>query len=289
MRHLLLILTWLCATAAVAHPGRGIVVADDGSVWVADAVRSVVWRIDTDGTLHAAAREVHAHWLARAPDGAVLADHVVYEPARNTFLRGLVAIDPGGARRTVVAPAADPDGLDGGSFVAFDGAVAVARDSAPVIELRGPTATPRRIPLPAPTAAPVTSMGVDGAGRLWIARERSLLRLDADGGIARRIDLPSATDAPLLGLTALWGLAHADDGTVFTTDPGTRRVLAIDPDDRVEVVLTAEPPWFPTGVATRGGRLWLLEHGLDAGRNLGPRVRVGSIEGPFSVLAEVVE
>ena len=56
-------LSMVLAATAFAHPGRGIVVSDEGDVFVADAVRSVVWQIRADGAIGAHARDVHAHWL----------------------------------------------------------------------------------------------------------------------------------------------------------------------------------------------------------------------------------
>jgi hypothetical protein len=289
MRLPALLLALFVAATAAAHPGRGIVVAEDGTVFVADAVRSVVWRIDAEGVVSAAARGVHAHWLAADADGRVLADHVEYESASGAFLRGLVAIDRNGRTETLVAPAAVPDGLDGGAFVASGDTIAVARDSVAEIVFRDRARIARRIAFPGRGEAPVSSMVADGHGGLWLAHGRSLSQLDADGRVLRRIEVPAGTDPPVLGLDELWGLGLDERGPVYTTDPGQRRVIAIEATDRIRTVAQLEAPWFPTGVAVRGGRIWLLEHGLDGDRNLGPRVRVGAPDGPFTVLAEVTE
>lgn len=261
-----------CASATLgAHPGRGIVVDAAGNVFVADAVRSVVWRFTPDGRIEAAARGVHAHWLAMAPDDSVLADQVRYDAATRLFRRGLVRIDPSGSVTTVVTPRPDPDGLDGGAFAVRDGVLHVARDSNRVIEGRRDGKTVWQASLPEGTA-PVNSLGVDAQGRLIAVRGRDVLRIAAAGTAdASHVALDTADDRAL-GLRDLWGLAIGADGSVHTTDPGRRHVLAIDAQGLSRVVHEVDAPWFPTGVATQGTDLLVLEHGLEDGTNLGPRV-----------------
>jgi sugar lactone lactonase YvrE len=289
MNRAMFIIPMLLAQLAAAHPGRGIVVQDDGTVLVADAVRSVVWRIDADGDVRAAAREVHAHWLAPAHAGAVLADHVVYAADSGAFLRGLVRIDPDGEVESVIEPAADPTGLDAGAFAIAGELLAIARDSRPVIELRSGADEPRSITLPPHEGDTVSSLLAAPDGVLYAARGRELLRIEVDGSVHRIAEVPRPEGAPIAGLQDLWGLARDADGTLYTADPGARRVLSISVDGSVATVTASPAPWFPTGIAVRDGRLWLLEHGLDGEHNLGPRVRVGPHEGPFELLAEIDE
>lgn len=261
-----------CAGAAAhAHPGRGIVVGADGGVYLSDAVRSVVWRLAPDGRFAAAAVAVHAHWLAIGPDGVPLADHVVYDAATGRFLRGLVRIDGPEAVTTIIAPRPDPDGLDAAAFAVLGADLYIARDSTPIIEVRRHGRTVRTLALPA-AAATVNSLGVDAEGRVVAVRGREVLRLDAGGEMRVLFEAPSGSDDRILGLRDLWGLAFGAEGTIYTTDPGLRRVIAIDPDGRSRPVHEVEPPWFPTGVATKGPCVLLLEHGLVADRNLGPRI-----------------
>jgi sugar lactone lactonase YvrE len=256
-----------------AHPGRGIVVDSSGHVYVADAVRSVVWRFAPDGSLAPAARDVHAHWLAIDADGGVLADHVRYDPGTRQFLRGLVRIDPSGSLEQQIAPRADPDGLDAGAFAVRDTVLYIARDSMPVIEGRRDGTQSRIAALPAATA-PVNSLGVDPEGRLVAVRGRDLLRLAADGSVEVLTIAPGAPDETGPGLRDLWGLAFAGEDRLLTTDPGRRQVLAIDDAGRPQLVHQSPAPWFPTGVATQGKRILVLEHGLLDDRNLGPRVTI---------------
>lgn len=271
-----------CASATLgAHPGRGIVVDATGNVFVADAVRSVVWRFTPEGRIEAAAREVHAHWLAMDAGGTVLADHVGYDADTRQFPRGLVRIGPSGPMTTIIAPRPDPDGLDGGAFTVRDGVLYVARDSNRVIEGRRDGKTVWQASLPEGTAT-VNSLGVDAQGNLIAVRGRDVLRIAIDGTVdATPVALDTADDRAL-GLRDLWGLAIGADGTVHTTDPGRRHVLAIDAQGLSHVVHEVDAPWFPTGVAKHGTDLLVLEHGLEDGTNLGPRVvRLRSGQAPL--------
>lgn len=254
-----------------AHPGRGIVVDAAGNVYVADAVRSVVWRFAPDGRIQAAAREVHAHWLALDADGHVLADQVRYDSDTRQFLRGLVRIDPTGSVTTIIAPRPDPDGLDAGAFAMRDGVLHVARDSTPVIEGRRTGNVVRQVALPAATAT-VNSLGFDAMGRVIVVRGREVLQIAEDGTVSATRIAPDGTGERVLGLRDLWGLAVGADGTRYTTDPGSRQVIAIAADGNSRVVHEVAAPWFPTGVATQGTQVLVLEHGLAGDTNLGPRV-----------------
>jgi hypothetical protein len=128
-RAFLALLLAALTTPTLAHPGRGIVVNSANEVFVSDAVRSVVWKIDATGHVSAAARNLHSHWLSLADDGSILADHLWYEPADQSFPRGLKRITPDGKVETIIEPKIDPHGLDAGAFTALPTGLAIARDS----------------------------------------------------------------------------------------------------------------------------------------------------------------
>jgi hypothetical protein len=50
-----------------------------------------------------------------------------------------------------------------------------------------------------------------------------------------------------------------NDGTIYAAAVGCHRVLKISREGKVEVVLKAERLWSPTGVAVRGGNVYVLE------------------------------
>ena len=287
-RGLALVLAVCIGFATHAHPGRGIVVDADGQVYVSDAVRSVVWRLAPDGRIEAAARDVHAHWLALAAEDAVLADHVHYDAQTQQFLRGLVRIDAQGSVQVEIAPRPDPDGLDAGAFAVRGSDLLIARDSLAVIEVRRHGRMIRTITLPA-NERPVSSLGVDSHGGIVAVRGREVLRVDTDGGVRIIGSAPQLSRDRILGLRDLWGLALGADGTIYTTDPGLRQVIAFDAKGTMQVVHEVPSPWFPTGLAAHGSCLLVLEHGLADGNNLGPRVSCVEAGRPSRVLGIVAD
>ena len=87
---------------------------------------------------------------------------------------------------------------------------------------------------------------------------------------------------------ALRGLAVDSDGTVYAAAVGCHRVVRITPDGKVEVVLKAERPWSPTGVALHGGDVYVLEYtNANGGPADGwtPRVRKLARDGRVTTLA----
>ena len=58
-------------------------------------------------------------------------------------------------------------------------------------------------------------------------------------------------------------------------------------DGHVERVLTAEAPWSPTGVALKGGDIFVLEYTVinDEAHDYVPRVRKVGVDGKVTTLA----
>ena len=49
-------------------------------------------------------------------------------------------------------------------------------------------------------------------------------------------------------------------GVVYVAATGCRCVVKVTPDGQVSTVLKAQRPWSPTGVAVRGGDVYVLEY-----------------------------
>jgi hypothetical protein len=279
-----------------AHPGRGIVVNAANDVFVADAVRSVVWKIDANGHIAAAARELHAHWLSLADDGSILADHLWYRASDQSFPRGLKRITPTGAIETVIEPKVDPHGLDAGAFTALPAGIAIARDSNLHVAFNNtPTPQPdidlRSLPADAGTAT-VNALIDLADGSLIALRARTLIHIK-DGVASEMTTIPPATapkgnEQP----ASLWGLAADDAGLLYVADHEARVVYKLSKNASNTwtpmAIFTSQAPWFPTGVYAKDGAIYVLEHGLEGGdHNLGPRVSIISGDGTARVLATI--
>ena len=82
------------------------------------------------------------------------------------------------------------------------------------------------------------------------------------------------------------GLAVDAHGVVFVAATGCRSVIKITPEGRVEVVLKAESPWSPTGVALTREAVFVLEYNVvnDAAHEYVPRVRKMAGDGTVTTL-----
>jgi len=85
------------------------------------------------------------------------------------------------------------------------------------------------------------------------------------------------------------GLAVDAANNVYVTDAGNRRLLRIDREGKVAVLLRTDPPYAPNGVvAAPGGDLYVLEVGFTLPSSWsGPRVRRLSPNGKSTLLATV--
>jgi hypothetical protein len=86
------------------------------------------------------------------------------------------------------------------------------------------------------------------------------------------------------------GMAVDDGGNVYVAATGNRCVMKLTPDGKASVVLRAEKPWTPTGVAQQKGDIYVLEYDDETpteGRNWPPRVRKVSKDGKATVIAEI--
>lgn len=314
----------LGATGALAHPGRGIAVDPTGAVFVADAVRSVVWKISPEGVATVFSPRTHAHWLTLTPGEkpTLYAEHVEFDETRQAFPQSIVRFAADGARTVVLPPR--PDGaIHTGTFLrsegdlfwwAIDGAdlgVRIAplpRDPdagfVSIINLGRP-ALPGGSVGEALAQRTITGMAWTTAGDAVVNDGASLWHVTARGEAALIVSsVAKDPNAPAPGapLGALWGVAIGTNNDLCTTDPDGRRALRISgamarsdgahaarPGEgvRTEAVCRSEGPWFPTGVATRGETLYILEHGLRDGVNLGPRVRVLGPGGAVRTLATI--
>ncbi|SPE52877.1 hypothetical protein SBV1_1600014 [Verrucomicrobia bacterium] len=91
-------------------------------------------------------------------------------------------------------------------------------------------------------------------------------------------------------LPYLRGLAVDEHGNVFAAGTACHSVVKITPEGKVEIVLKAERPWSPTGVAVHGRDVYVLEytHATEA-RVKGwlPRVRKLERDGRVTTLVTV--
>ena len=284
----------LAARTASAHPSSGIVVDQQGQVYFQDAVGRAIWKIDAQGKLTKYYDKLGGHWMALDVEGSFSRARIPH------FER----ITPDGEKPALVV-------ADGGS------PIAVSRDGNlyylcgfsrkepmdPGGSLIGRMSPEGKLTVLAPGLKEtveklngITGLAAGPDGRLYAAFRSAVLKIGPDGTSSTLVhpvvvadcDVDFPDGNPNLPLPALRGLAVDSDGTVYAAAVGCHRVVRITRDGKVEVVLKAERPWSPTGVALHGGDVYVLEYtNANGGPADGwtPRVRKLARDGTVTTLA----
>jgi hypothetical protein len=275
-----ILLSLLAASMLHAHPGSGIVVDRDGTIYITDT-GSGIWKIDRQGN----PSKIHGslfHWMAMDPTGGYAkADLSILRTPQAEFERPTAA----GASPVLVTSSDYPVTFDSKGRLYW----APYRKDAPLAVMRASAGQ-------APSQFTTVNGSADGGALGWLngiatgagdtilfTENNAVRRIDATGKIADiakniRIDGCSATTVHETPPPMLRGLAVARDGGIYVAATGCRAVVRIAPGGDVSVVLRAEAPWAPTGVAWREGKLHVLEYDHSPElqhRQWPPRVRVG--------------
>ena len=288
----------LLAGVAQAHPAWGIAVDRRGQIYFSDL--KTIWKIDTQGKVSVFRAEGHTHDLNVDEAGNVYGEH---------NFSAIWKMTPAGGFSYLFAPTENPPkGIsiwrdrDGNMY-------AVEQNN----HLKRETLLLKRTPSGNLSVLAGSSYGhADGKGSqakfrnivgmafgpdgsLYLTDGSSVRKVTMDGMVttlARNIMVESASGNREDGAsyTALFGIAVDAQGNALVADSGNRRILKVAPDGQMTTLIRAEESWFPTGVAERGGELYILEEShTPAYKPIGSRVRKLSADGRVKVLATVGE
>jgi hypothetical protein len=292
--HLLIPLTFaahVCVSplTALAHPGSGIVVDEQGNVYF-NGGRGL-GKIDPQGKLTYVGNRAGGHWLCLDADGSFSRSQPKY------FER----VTPDGAKPALIF-------ADGGSPIAVlrDGLLYYASGDetmtpgARQVTRQSPSGEISIFPLDGIKTTAAQGQGITGLapgpnGELYIAEPSAVLKLKMDGTFTmlaspielKDCDMEYPDHALRIFLPSLRGLAVDADGTVFAAAVGCHAVVKISPEGKVTTALKAERPWSPTGVAVHRGDVYILEYtNANGSRTEGwrPRVRKLARDGKVTVL-----
>jgi sugar lactone lactonase YvrE len=310
---LLLSLLPVCLTQiASAHPGNGIAVGGDGTVYFADVGRTTIWKFSEGGKPEPLVRDTWTHGIQLAGDGSLYYEREL--PGEGVTPQDFWKVSPAGKKERLIAPQADRSRFGGVSFaVTKDGTVyfahserghdgewrALLRKRTPdgeVSTLAGSLTEPLYQDGKGNKASfrIVTGMAIGHDGAIYVLDRDRLRRVTTDGvvtTIAKGLldenpkDSPHKSGPPTT-INRLYGLAMAPDGSAYIAYQAGRRVIRVAPDGKVKTVLSVSRPWSPIGVAVSAKTLYVLEIGDASVRN-GPRVRRVGADGKAETVCVV--
>jgi hypothetical protein len=260
-RFLLVVLLLGTCAPLVAHPGVGIVMDRDGNVFYTDLER--VWMIAPDGKKSVAVPNVHTHELGLDAAGNLYGEHLWYEgDATKQWGHRVWQRTPEGRVTDVIPPR---EGFPTGYGFARDAAGSTYWTD------RG---TPARF-VKRSASGEVSTVAVcrDCREVRWMtaAPDGTLYFLDA--GELKEISVGGRTRTRTSGLAhrrwtqpqvnaehRVMGVWTDGGGNVYAAVYGSREVMRVSPDGRMQIVARSRLPWSPTGGLVAGsGDLWILE------------------------------
>jgi sugar lactone lactonase YvrE len=280
------------ATFAVwGHPGSGVVAEEGGNVYVTVTGEWAggLWRIDPTGEVTRLST-TGAHWLAL--------------DIRGSFARS----DLDGWFRQRITPWLKRTSLKGAALIQADGSpLAMNRDGSlcyvKVLEVAR-LSPDGKVTMIAPgiketvdKLGGLKGLAFDRDGALYGSCPSAILRIKMDGTFTTLVhpvrledcDTHLPPNTPSEQSPFLTGLAVSAKGVIYAAATGCRRVVSISPKGQVAVVLKAEPPWSPTGVALHGEDIYVLEHtrANDETHEWQPRVRKVARDGKVTTLLTI--
>jgi hypothetical protein len=277
--------------AASAHPGSGIGVDAQGQIYFVDTGQGV-WKLDSNRKL-TLIHTLPFHWIALDKNRDFARSQALGDFDKGSF----ELITPAGAVPALILSSDYPVavGQDGELYY-------VPYNNTGRRELvRRMSNGQRTVFAVLPTAASpkpmlwVNGIAADAYGSLYITDNDAVRKIGRNGTVSTFRDAIQVADCadPLSDapqLPYLRGLAVARNGTIYAAANGCRAVIAIPADGPIQTVLKAEPPWSPTGIATSGREVYVLEYLHTPGDNRKewiPRVRKISADGRITTLATV--
>jgi streptogramin lyase len=238
------------ATAALAHPGVGIVMDRGGNVFYTDLAQ--IWRIAPDGTRSVAVPNVHSHELFLDPKGTLHGEHLWNVGERwLTYEWRLTSTG-------VLTKSPQREAFREDWSLVRDSAGRMywySRTPSPAIVRRSPGGQQVRLAGSA-SFVDVRWMTAAADGAVYFTDNGDLRKLTAAGSVVTLA--AGLRERPDHWVGGVWL-----DGRqrVYVALWGSRNVKRFDPvANRVEVAAQSPAPWAPSGGLTASnGDLWLLE------------------------------
>ncbi len=286
----------LTTFTALAHPGSGIVVDQQGNVYFTHTGRGA-GKIDAQGKLTYIHNNTGGHWKALDTEGkfSSAAGNRLFERITPSGAKSTLLYTSGGAPFVV--------NCDGNLY--YGSGFAGGDDTTPGGFMLTRMAPDGRKTLFAPELKTtlekldeaITGLAAARDGTLLVACPNAVLKVKLDGTVKTLVhpvvvpDCDFASKEPrsrFFHAPYLRGLDVTDEGTVYAAATGCHCVVEITREGKIETILKSEQPWAPTGIAVRGQDVSLLEYSnIDEHTGWTPRVRKLGPDGNVTVLAMV--
>lgn len=285
MRFITALLLLVIPTAALAHPGGGLIALDANTVIFGDSMYNSIWRLEKGRKPQAVMKNFHAHWTTRGLDGQI------YSESFQEMGGAAFRVDLNGGKHVKVAEESHLEALvfavgKRGELIFQKGPRIVERSAdGTVTPLRGSG----EIAKGEPPLQQVIAYNWTSDGTLYLSDGNHLRRVGSDGivRLVARVDgkliepkIWNSTNAP-----RIWSIAIDDNKRIYTALPDTGQVVRIDPNGSQHIVDRSVGGWRVTAVATFADSLFLLESSDSS--NAGQRVRVIRASGNVELLGQV--
>lgn len=294
---------------AQAHPATGVVVDTAGNIYFSDL--ETIWKINTQGKLEvfrAGARGRHVHELSIDDQDNVYGADVSYNSSTKGWISDVWKMTPEGTFTYLLDPTEypprgwsiwrDPAGkmyfIEQNNHTKRETLLLRRTPEGSVTTLAGSAyghADGKGV-LAKFSSVGGMSFGTDGS--IYLTDGAFLRKVTMDGTVttlARDLAVRTSEDSPRLFAGndgSLGGLTADSGGNVYVADSGNRRLLKVNKDGRVQIILRSEPPYFPTGVAEAGGNIYVLEVGFTLPSAWSsPRIKKIDVDGKVTILATV--
>jgi len=276
---------FLASPSLLAHPGSGIVVDAKGRIFFVDTGGGV-FRVDAPGSMTRLSGPAF-HWMAIDQEGRFARPSL---PSGSDWELRAVGSDP-----TLLLSSDFPVVVSEGALYyprpGADGRIRIHR-----LDSEGRESIRVTLPLRPEPERWLGGLAAGPDGSLYFTEGNAVRRIARDGSVtpvAERVEVAGCVKPPGYEPESgrdLRGLAVGNDGAVTVAATGCSALVRITPRGEATVLLRAESPWSPTGVALDGETAYVLEYTHSPGddrREWLPRVRTVGADGRASVLVSV--
>jgi hypothetical protein len=251
--------------SAFAHPGSGIIADERGNVYISVTGEwaSGLWHIAPSGGTERLST-TGAHWVALdAQDKFARSDLDGW--FRQRITPWLKRTSAQASSAAVLQADGSPAVMNRDGNLYYIKGIELARltpdGKVTMVVAQGLKETVERL-------GGIKGLARDNAGTIFAACPSAILSIKPEGSFTTVLhpvtvkdcesDLPPNT--PVEFAPWITGLTISPNGTIYAAATGCRRLLRISPQGKVDVLLKAEAPWSPTGVALHGENIYILEN-----------------------------